>query len=158
MKNFNGTLIIVAVAAFLFGLSLGRWTLNPEIHKPATQRGKQLVSLNDRGGSEVLQTAKSPVTERKQQSRDLPIVVPVEKGAPQHDESALLWQEAENEDPRAGMDTVGEVPSLEEVIADLAFSFAQQGIPAREIEVMIEGLRPMQEEPPPPLSLPGEGS
>lgn len=150
MKNFNGRLIIVAVAAFLIGLLLGRWTLNPEIRQSASPKEGQIVSVKDREGSDRLRTAWDFIT-----ANDLKTAY-VEQSYRQIFPSQELESREielppiENEpDPEKSLEPTGEALSPERMKDVLAFSLAREGFSHQEINEMSEGL--IVPEAPPPL-------
>jgi hypothetical protein len=158
MKNFNGRLITVAVAAFLFGLYLGRWTLNPEIRQSASPKEGQIIhAVKDRGGSDRSPTPWNFITAKDlkteyidQPSRNVKIKVSEE-----FESQEIVIPAIENEpDPDKSLEPIGEARSPEEMKGVIAFSLAREGFSRQEIHEMTEGLivpEEREEPPPPPL-------
>jgi hypothetical protein len=152
MKNFNGRLIIVAVAAFLFGLFLGRWTVNPELFPSASQKEGQIVSVKDREGSDRLRTPWDFIT-----ANDLKTAYVEQPYGQIFPSQELESREIEipaidNEpDPEKSLDPTGEALAPERMKEVMAFSLAREGFSHQEIDGMTEGLIVPEAPPPPPL-------
>jgi hypothetical protein len=152
MKNFNGKLIIVAVAAFLFGLFLGRWTVNPELLPSAIPKEGQLVSVKDRGGADRSRTPWDFITANDLKTayveQSYGQIFPSNELEPQKIEIPAIEDEP---DPEKSLEPTGEALSPERMKEVMAFSLAREGFSHQEINKMTEGLIVPEAPPPPPL-------
>lgn len=159
VKNFNGRLITVAVAAFLFGLYVGRWTVNPDIRLSASPKEGQIVSVKDRGGSDRLRTPWDFIT-----ANDLKTDYVEQPYGQIFPSKEIEFREIDipaidNEpDPEKSLEPTGEALAPERMKEVLAFSLAREGFSHQEINEMTEGLivPEASEAPPPPPLLDGE--
>ena len=133
-------LISIAFVAFLCGLFLGRWTVNPEIHQPTSQQGKQIILSKDQRVSEVLQATRRPIAEE-----DLQVIrPPIAENEQQSDDRIRVLPDG----LAPQLSPMDEARFREGVKADMELTLTRQGVPKQDIENFIEGRQAKQEDPP----------
>lgn len=169
MKKIHYRLILVASVVFLSGFFLGRWTLNPEMQRPAEQEKKRISSVPKQ--MSMRQGTPSPVRNKKPelivrdmepQCRDKAASGQGEEpGTLQNTESTVNEKVGRPQEPMPVLPhqiTVEDDQTLsllekenEDLQVELAESLSSMGVPEDEIMENLEGIaylsRPEKMEP-----------